>query len=67
MIMTPQYLADENGIRKSVVISLPQWEKLMEALEELEDIRAYEEAKTTVSEAVPFERALSDIFPEGRE
>lgn len=55
------YLVDEQGRRKAVVVPLEQWEKVLEALEELEDIRAYDEAKDRRSEPVPFEQAIREI------
>ncbi|NLI32948.1 MAG: hypothetical protein GX422_09240 [Deltaproteobacteria bacterium] len=39
----------------------PIWEQIVEALEEFEDIRAYDEAKREPSELVPFEQAVSEI------
>jgi len=56
-----EYLVDEQGRRKAVVVPLTQWQKVLEALEELEDIREYDEAKSRPSEPVPFEQAVRDI------
>ena len=55
------YLVDEQGRRKAVVVSLEQWQKVLEALEELEDIRAYDEAKGRPSEPAPLEQAIREI------
>lgn len=56
-----QYLVDEEGTRKAVVVPISIWEQIVEALEEFEDIRAYDEAKREPSEPVPFEQAVSEI------
>jgi len=56
-----QYLVDDEGNRKAVVVTLIEWEQILEALEELEDIRAYDEAKRQHSELIPFEQAISEI------
>ncbi|MGA2401071.1 MAG: hypothetical protein ABSG91_05110 [Syntrophobacteraceae bacterium] len=56
-----QYLVDEEGNRKAVVVPISDWEQIVEALEELDDIRAYDEAKRESSEAIPFEQAVSEI------
>lgn len=40
----PQYITDTAG-KKLVIISAKEFESIMEELEELEDIRAYDEAK----------------------
>ena len=55
------YLVDEQGRRKAVVVPVAEWKQVLEALEELEDIRAYDDAKRHPSEPVPFEQAVSEI------
>ena len=60
-----EYLVDEAGNRKAVVLPLAAWQQIKEELEELEDIRAYDEAKAQPSEPVPFEQAIREIH-EGR-
>ncbi len=56
-----QYLVDEEGNRKAIVVPIADWQRIVEALEELEDIRAYDEAKKNPSEVIPFEQAISEI------
>ena len=41
----PQYIKDTKGNKSLVVLSVQEFESLMEELEELEDIRLYDEAK----------------------
>ncbi|WP_184177234.1 hypothetical protein [Rhabdobacter roseus] len=41
----PQYIKDANGNNSLVVLSVQEFESLMEELEELEDVRLYDEAK----------------------
>ena len=57
----PQYLVDENADRKAVMLSIDDWEKVVEALEELEDIRASDEAKRGPQDTVAIEQAVSEI------
>jgi len=59
-----EYLVDEAGNRKAVVLSLAEWQQIKEELEELDDIRAYDEAKRHPSEPVPFEQARVEIRAE---
>lgn len=56
-----QYLVDEGGNRKAVVVPIAEWEQIVDALEELEHIRAYDDATGDPTEAIPFEQALSEI------
>lgn len=57
----PQYVVDENADRKAVMLSIDDWEKVVDALEELEDIRAYDEAKRGAQDTVAFEQAVSEM------
>ena len=56
-----QYLVDEKGNRSAVVVPISDWQLIVEALEELDDIRAYDEAKRAPSEIIPFDQAVSEI------
>jgi len=65
MITTHQeYLTDDQGKRKAVVIPLDEWERIQEEMEELEDIRAYDEAKMEPSDPIPFKKAIAKIQKE---
>nr|VFJ75169.1 MAG: hypothetical protein BECKFW1821C_GA0114237_106911 [Candidatus Kentron sp. FW] len=57
----PEYLIDGNHNKKSVLLPIQEWEEILLAMEELEDIRAYDEAKGTNEEVIPFERAVEEI------
>ena len=59
-----QYIIDENGQRVSVVLEIGAYQKLLEELEELESIRAYDQAKSRDDEAIPFEQAVEEIESE---
>jgi len=55
------YIVDEDGKKKAVVVPVAEWEQILDALEELDAIRAYDEAKSHPSEPIPFEQALREI------
>ena len=59
-----EYLVDQAGNRKAVVLPLAQWQQIKEELEELDDIRAYDEAKRHPSEPLPFEQAMASLKEE---
>ena len=67
--MEARYIVDENGKRMSVILPIEEYERLIESLEELEDIRAYDEAKAALErgedEVVPLDQAMREIR-EGR-
>ena len=56
-----EYLVDAAGNRIAVVLPLAAWREIQEALEELADIRAYDEAKAHPSEPIPFEQAMREV------
>ena len=43
--METQFLTDEKGNRTAVVLPIKKYNKLIEKLEDLEDVRLYDEAK----------------------
>ena len=55
------YIVDEDSKKKAVVVPVAEWEQILDALEELDAIRAYDEAKSHPSEPIPFEQALREI------
>ncbi len=57
----PRYMVNEEGQRVAVVLDLDAYNKLMEELEELDDLRAYDEAKASGETAIPIEQALAEI------
>ena len=59
--MQEQYLTDREGKRVGVVLDLEQFQRIIEELEELEDIRAYDAAMASGDEVVPFDQAIAKI------
>ncbi len=56
-----EFLTDESGNKKAVVVPISEWQQIKEDLEELDDIRAYDKAKSNPSEPVPFDKAIKEI------
>jgi PHD/YefM family antitoxin component YafN of YafNO toxin-antitoxin module len=54
----PQYISDSEGKKISVILPLEEYNVLMEELEELEDIRLYDEAKKSEEPSVPLDDAF---------
>lgn len=47
--------------KKSVTLPYKEWQKEVEDLEELEDIRQYDLAKAKTSDAIPFAQAIKEF------
>lgn len=50
-----EYVVDEQGRRRAVILPIEEYEALLEALEDPEDLRAADEARAEGGEAVPLE------------
>ncbi|MBA3610668.1 MAG: hypothetical protein H0W54_04535 [Rubrobacter sp.] len=63
--MDARYVVDKNGERVEVILTIEDFERLLEELEELDDIRAYDEAKLEIEregdEAIPLQQAMREI------
>jgi hypothetical protein len=56
-----RFVIDETGNRVAVLIEIDEYQKVLEALEELESINAYDEAKASEDEIISFEQAVKEI------
>jgi hypothetical protein len=56
-----RYLIDEDGRKVAVVLDIEAYHRLLAELEELESLRAFDEAKAEGGEATPIEEALAEI------
>ena len=57
----PQFVVDENQNPTAILLPIPEWERVVEDLEELDDIRAFDPAKAGSQDAIPFEHAVREI------
>jgi hypothetical protein len=59
--MKPQYITDKRGKRVSVILPMRDFKKMIEGLEELDDIKAFDRAKARKADFVPFEQAKREL------
>ena len=59
--MEIQYLTDAKGKKKAIVIPIKMYEKMIDKLDELEDIRLYNEAKKNEESYIPIDEAFKII------
>jgi len=57
----PKYIVDSKENKKSVILPIEEWEEIMLAMEELDDIRVYDKAKKDNDEIIPFAQAIREI------
>lgn len=56
-----RYVVDQSGNRIEVILAIKDYEKLLEELEELEAIRAYDAAKACGDDTLPIHQAIDEI------
>ena len=62
--MTPKverFIKDRKGRKISVVLPIADFREIQRELEELESIRAYDAAKASNDEVIPFDQAIAEI------
>jgi len=57
-MLSTNYITDDKGKKISVVLPIKQYEHLLEELEELEDIRAYDKAKAKKEKPISLRDAI---------
>jgi PHD/YefM family antitoxin component YafN of YafNO toxin-antitoxin module len=66
--MEARYFADENGKRTGVILSVEEYERMIEELEELDDTSAVEEARREIEsgadELIPREQTKREMEEE---
>ena len=60
-VLDEQFVVNTQGERVAVLLNLSVYQKMLNALEELEEIRAYDEAMASGDEAIPFAQAVEEI------
>jgi len=56
-----RYVVDKKGKPVSVLLDIRAYRKMLEELEELAAIRAYDAAKASGDKPIPFEKAIAEI------
>jgi hypothetical protein len=58
----PQYIKDNDGNESLVILPVTEFDAIMEELEDMEDVRLYDEAKKSdTGERIPMEEAFRII------
>ena len=61
-----EYVVDEEGRRTAVVVPIEEYEELLEAAEQREDVRHLEKARNVPGEPVPWEQVKGELRKEGK-
>jgi hypothetical protein len=55
------FIVNKKGKQVGVILDMADYRRLLDALEELECIRAYDEAKASGEQPIPLEQAIEEI------
>lgn len=56
-----KFVINEKGERVGVFLDIEMYNRFLEAMEELDDIRAYDEAVASNEKPIPFQQATDEI------
>ena len=59
--LTAEFLVNRAGRKTAAVVPMALWKQMVSAMEELEDIRAYDRAKKRATDSIPLEEALAQL------
>ena len=59
--MKPKFITDAQGNRKELIMSMKSFDKIIEELEELEDIRLAQKALSEKGKPIPFEQCIKEL------
>lgn len=66
--MEARYITDEAGERRGVILGIEEYERLLEALEDLEDLRAADETLAAIDrgeeDLLPLDQAVREMEEE---
>ena len=65
-VASEQFVVDAAGKRNAVLLGLDRYSELIDAEEELDCIRAFDNAKASDDEAIPLLQAIKEIEDERR-
>jgi hypothetical protein len=56
--MKTQFITDDSGKRLAVILPIKEYQKMLNDLEEIEDIKLYDEVKARKETSIPFDEYL---------
>ena len=59
--MRTQFVTDDHGNKLAVILPIKEYNKMVDDLEELEDIKLYDEAKKSNEPSIPIDEAFKMI------
>ena len=58
-LVKPQYITDENGKKISVILPVSEYERLIRELEDVDDVKLYDEVKNLQEPSTSFDEYVN--------
>jgi hypothetical protein len=65
LLQSAQFLVDNDGHKKAVLLDMTIWQELLELLEDLEDAEEMTQLRRSGDEAIPWEQAKTELRKQG--
>jgi len=62
MATKTQFITDSDGNKTAVVLPIKEYKKMLEEVEELEDIKLYDKVKTLNEPSIPFDEYVKKRY-----
>ena len=59
--MKTQFVTDNHGKKQAVLLPIKEYKRMLDELDELEDIRLYDEVKAHKEPSIPIEEAFKQL------
>jgi hypothetical protein len=59
--MKTQFITDNKGTKVGIILSIKEYAKIMEELDDIEDVKLYDKAKKKKADSIPAEEAFATI------
>ena len=56
-----QFIEDSQGHKIAVLLPIDDYNRMLEQLDEKDDVKAYDDAKASGDEVIPFDQAIKEI------
>jgi hypothetical protein len=56
-----QFIKDKKGKKIAILLPIDEYNRMVDLLEEKDDLKEYRKAKNSKSELIPFEKAFKEI------
>jgi hypothetical protein len=59
--MRPQFVTDDNGKKLAIILPMSAYNKMIEELEDIEDVKRYDAVKARNEKSIPMDEAFKMI------